>query len=348
MIATAIISCRKDIAPEIKGFVPIKQGFYLVNEGNWGYNKASLDCYDFETGIYTNDIYSEINPDVALGLGDAANDIKIYGSKLYIVVNGSNKVEILDTHTLKRVGKVNLNNCRYITFYKNKAYVTSYDGLVAVIDTTNVNNIQKTIIVGRQPEEMAVVGDKLYVANSGGYRTEPEKEYDRTVSVIDLNTEKEIKKIDVAINLNKLRADKYGNLYVTSRGDYLDIESSLYIIDTKTDNVSNLNIPVSNFYIQGDYAYLLSYSYITNSATYLKFNIITKSIVSNIINDGTEAGITMPYGIAVSPINGDIYITDAKDFQNSGNLHIYSSSGTIKKTFKTGDIPAHFAFINNH
>lgn len=342
--AVFLLSCRKDKEP-FKEFTPSTSGLYLLNEGNMGSNKATLDFYNLETGVYQQDIFSAANPTIELGLGDVGNDIKIYGSKMYIVVNGSNKVEVLDIKNSKRLGKIDINNCRYVAFYKNKAFVTSYDGFVAVIDTTEITRVQKTISVGRQPEEMAVVGDKLYVANSGGYKV-PDNEYDRTVSVIDLISETEVKKIDVGINLHKLKADQYGDLYVTSRGDYLGEESSLYLIDTKTDVVKkHFNLPVTNLYIHGDIAYMLSYSYITNAATYLKLDIKNEVLLNEkLIKDGTEAEIKVPYGIAIDPSTGNIYVTDAKDNLSPGTLYIYNSQGNRINSFQTGDIPAHFAF----
>ncbi|MFV0364888.1 MAG: DUF5074 domain-containing protein [Mangrovibacterium sp.] len=39
-------------------------GFYLLNEGNMGSNKASLDYFDYETGNYSKNIYAERNPNV--------------------------------------------------------------------------------------------------------------------------------------------------------------------------------------------------------------------------------------------------------------------------------------------
>ena len=38
------------------------KGFFLLNEGNQGSNKASLDYFDYETGVYTKNIYPERNP----------------------------------------------------------------------------------------------------------------------------------------------------------------------------------------------------------------------------------------------------------------------------------------------
>ena len=92
-------------------------------------------------------------------------------------------------------------------------------GAVYKVDTLTLKVVDK-IPVGYQPEEMAVLNGKLYVANSGGYRV---PNYDKTVSVIDLKTFTEERKMDVAINLHRLRADKYGQVWVSSRGDYKDV-----------------------------------------------------------------------------------------------------------------------------
>ena len=184
------------------------------------------------------------------------NDIAIYGAKLYVVVNVSNKVEVLNAKSGKRIGQIDVNNCRYITFSNGKAYVSSYlgkvgdasapNGIVAEIDTNSLT-ISRTVEVGRQPEEMAIANGKLYVANSGGYSP---PNYENTLSVIDLNSFKEINRITIAINLHRVKADKYGDLYITSRGDYYTIPSKLFVLDTQTDqikktfNLSGPNIKV--------------------------------------------------------------------------------------------------------
>ncbi|SDC04927.1 YncE family protein [Pedobacter soli] len=351
LLLTALaFACRKDTPVDEDSEQGAKtpsvtvKGLYVLNEGNWGSNKSSLDYYNYEDGKYTRNIFGAANPAVTLGLGDVGNDIKIYGAKMYVVVNGSNKVEILNAGNAKQVAKLDINNPRYVTFYKNFAYITSYDGYVAVVDTTALSTIKTKITVGNQPEEMAVVGNKLYVANSGGYNY---PNYDRTVSVIDLTTNTETKKIDVAINLHHLKADKYGDIYVTSRGDYGTVASSLYVIDSQTDAVKkNFNIPVSDFWINEDDAYLFSYSYATSKSTYVKLNVKDETVASNnFIADGVEASITLPYGIAVDPTSGDIFVTDARDYVTPGTIYCFDKAGKKKFTFTTGDIPAHIAFL---
>jgi len=218
---------------------------------------------------------------------------------------------------------------------------------VAEIDTGKLI-INRTVEVGRQPEEMAIVANKLYVSNSGGYSP---PNYENTVSVIDLATFKEEKRISVAINLHRLKADRYGDLYVTSRGDYYTIPSRLYVIDTRTDQVKKVfEIAASNLAIDDDLAYIYSteWSYILgkNTVSYNMIDVKNETLLSQkFITDGTEKNIKIPYGIAVNHANKDVYVTDAKDYVTPGKLHCYNALGKLKWSVTTGDIPAHIAFV---
>ena len=46
------------------------KGMYLLNEGNMGSNKCTIDFYDYTTGEYFRNIYPEQNPDIVKELGD--------------------------------------------------------------------------------------------------------------------------------------------------------------------------------------------------------------------------------------------------------------------------------------
>lgn len=348
-------STNTDVTQGEKGEI---KGFFLLNEGNMGSNKATLDYFDYETGVYTKNIYAERNPGVVKELGDVGNDIKIYGDKLYAVINCSHFVEIMDVNTAKHIKAVSVPNCRYITFKDQYAYISSYAGpvlidpnarlgYVARMDTLSMT-ILDTCVVGYQPEEMVIKGNKLYVANSGGYRV---PKYDNTVSVIDLVNFKEIKKIKVGINLHRLELDNHGNIWVSSRGDYYGTPSKTYVIDTKTDEVTDvLNLlPNSNMTLKGDslYVYSTEWSYVTNSnsISYAIVDTRTKKVVTrNFIKDGTDKGIKIPYGLAVNSNNGEFFVTDAKDYVTPGTLYCFNPDGTKKWQVITGDIPAHIVF----
>lgn len=218
------------------------EGFFLVNEGNMGSNKCTIDHFDARTGSYFRNIYPERNPDVVKELGDVGNDIGIYGNRLYVVVNCSNFVEVMNVHTAEHIGSVTIPNCRYIVFNSDKAYVSSYAGPVQIdpnarpgkvveIDLETLQ-ITREVVVGYQPEEMVINNGRLYVANSGGYRF---PNYDRTVSVVDLQSFQVVNTIDVAINLHRMEIDKQGRIYVSSRGDYYGVGSDIYVIDSHTE-----------------------------------------------------------------------------------------------------------------
>lgn len=197
-----------------------------------------------------------------------------------------------------------------------------------------------------QPEEMVIRDNKLYVANSGGYRV---PNYDNTVSVIDLNTFKEIKKIVVGINLHRMELDSDNNIYVSSRGDYKYTSSNTYIIGKNDMVIKTLDLPCSNMTASGDsiYMYSVEWSHITqsNTVSYAIVNTKSRNIVSrNFITDGTEKRIKVPYGLAINPDTKEIFVTDAKDYVSPGTLYCFTPDGKKKWEVTTGDIPAHIVF----
>ena len=370
-------ACRKDeiVVPSEYELLPVPVrteasfapnepiGMYLLNEGNMGSNKASIDYVDFVNGYYIRNLYAERNPTVIKELGDVGNDLQIYGSKLYAVINCSHKVEVMDARTCVRIGQIDIPNCRYIRFSRGKAYVSAYVGPVSInpdaqlgavfeVDTATLT-VTREVSVGYQPDELDILGEYIYVANSGGYRV---PNYDYTVSVVDRYGMKQVQKIPVGINLHRLRKDRHNRLWVSSRGDYGQIPPALHLLERKNSTSKEMavtdtfHIPCSEFVIAGDslYFYCVSWNSQTesNHVSYGIFNIASKTLsASSFITDGTEKDIRIPYGIAVNPYNGDIFVTDAKNYVSSGVLHCYGRNGRKKWSVRTGDIPAHMAFL---
>ena len=343
-------------------------GMYLLNEGNMGSNKSSLDYLDLSgkdaTVHYLRNIYSERNPETVMMLGDVGNDIQIYGSRLWLVINCSNKVEVAQANDAVRIGKVDIPNCRYVTFKDRYAYVSSYVGSVYSGSTSPLGSVYKvdtlslqkvdSCSVGYQPEEMAIIGKKLYVANSGGYQGMTGQGYESTVSVIDLDKMQETERITVAPNLHRIRKDKYDQLWVTSRGNYMDSESKIYWLnkgaDGKMQVIGHLDQPVSDLCIVGDSLFFYGSQWseitMTNTVTYGIINVRTHQIVSSSLSDAPEINkIRMPYGIIVNPIHRDFYLMDAKNYVSSGELLHFLPDGTFDWKVKTGDIPAHAVFL---
>lgn len=359
-------SCRNEdyiIAEEEKPVQPVERtevvGLYVLNEGNMGMNKSTLDYLDYSSGGYISNIYSARNPDVPKELGDVGNDLQIYGSRLYAVVNCSNKVEVMDAATCRRLGQVDIPNCRYIVFDEGYAYVSSYAGpvelspeyqqrgFVAKVDTATMQVVGRCL-VGFQPDGMAVSEGRLYVANSGGYMV---PNYERTVSVIDLATFTATGTIDVDINLHYVVADRHRNLWIASRGDYYGAAPALYRYSLDSGQITKkIATTVSNYWLDGDSLYTVgsSYDFTTGEQqlSYLIVNTTTGDIASQqYVSDAVRQAVNVPYGVCVNPVTKDIYVSDGGDYVNPGTLFCLASDGTLKWKTRTGDIPAHFAFL---
>ena len=343
-------------------------GMYLLNEGNMGSNKATLDYLDLSakdsTVHYFRNIYSERNPSTVMMLGDVGNDCQIYGSRLWLVINCSNKVEVARASDAVRIGKVNIPNCRYVTFKDGFAYVSSYVGTqygesdsplgsVYKVDTLTLQKVD-SCAVGYQPEEMAIMGQMLYVANSGGYQGMTGQGYESTVSVVDLRTMREMDKITVAPNLHHVKADQHGQLWVTARGNYTDEPSTIWWLAPDASGKmlvgGCLDQPVSDLCIVGDSLYFYGSQWseltMTNTVTYGIINVRTHQLVSTSLSSSKEIQkIRMPYGIIVNPLQRDFYLMDAKNYVSSGELLHFLPDGTFDWKVSTGDIPAHATFL---
>lgn len=365
-LAASMTACRDEEVIFIPETVPVADpvfsdisGFYLLNEGNMGSNKATLDYFDYATGEYRRNIFADVNPDVPKEMGDVGNDLQIYGSRMYAVINCSNKIEVMEAATARRIGQVDIPNVRYIAFHEGYAYATSYAGpvqinpdyeqlgYVAKIDTATMQVVDRCL-VGFQPDQLEILDGKIYVANSGGYMV---PNYENTVSVIDLGSFTVTETIPIAINLHRIKADSKGCLWITSRGDYYDTDAALYCYDTRKRHlVKKLDVPVSSMDLVGDSLYVVStqWSYVSmsNQITYGIVDVNTMAkVTDNFITDGTESKIKIPYMVKVNPLTKEIFVSDARNYVNPGYLHCYSPEGVLKWSVRTGDIPAHLAFL---
>jgi YVTN family beta-propeller protein len=340
-----LAACRESkVEPEVEPDpVAERQGVYVLAEGAFNGNNATLTYYNYESKASTMDKFSAEN---GRGLGDSANDIVVYGSKMYVIVNVSSTIEVVDSRTARSVKQIPVKNGesarqpRYIVFDKGKGYISNYDGTVAVLDTTTLS-IEKYIPVGRNPEQLVIANGKLYVANSGGQEF-LSGNYDKTVSVVNLTTQMEIAKIVVGMNPQIIAADQYGDVYVLSTGNYNDVGPSMSVIDSKTDGVKSTTpgFSGSDFVIKGDTAYIPDYSGMIKL-----FDVKTESLLSeNFIKDGTT--IMSIGGVTVDDLTGEVFVSDAKDYVSSGTVTCFNKAGVKQYSLTVGINPSKVVFIN--
>lgn len=341
-------SCKKEPDDEsnLNNNPPKSTAIYVLNQGSFSNNNASVTMYDLENDSIIPDYFMASNN---RGLGDTGADLLLYGSKGYILTNVSSQLEVVNAVTFKSIKQIPFISDNVpqqpsaISGYEGNVYVTSYDGKVTVIDTANLNVI-KVINVGLNPDAILAANGKIWVSNSGGFDFVT---YDSTVSVIDPATLTETDKIVVGTNPYTLKADAYGDIYVITRGNYNDEKMRLRIIDaaTKTLKYTFEDFEAYNFTIKGDTAYVYYHDFIGGTGSNIKtINVKTEEIISsNFITDGTH--IETVYAIAADPTSGDIFITDAKDFQGPGMVYRFGVDGKLKSSFQAGVNPVAVRFL---
>ena len=147
-------------------------GAYVVNSGNMYSNiESSLTAIDYASSTATQKVFKAAN---GRPLGDTANDGIVYGNKIYLAVDQSNTIEVIDKKTKQSIKQIKttdlLGNAegvhpRHIIADGGKVYFTTYGGYVAAVDTINFALADK-YKVGSYPEGLVIGNGNLYVANS--------------------------------------------------------------------------------------------------------------------------------------------------------------------------------------
>lgn len=312
---------------------------YVLCEGLYGMNNTRLFAWNVRDGQVEPDIFSKVNQ---RGLGDTGNDLLLYGGKIYVVMSGSNTVEVIEAATARSLRQIPFTNeagvgrqPRYACAAEGKVYVCCFDGSVIRIDTASLQ-AEASVKAGSNPDGICHSANKLYVSNSGGLSF---PHYDSTVSVIDRNSFTEKSRIAVGRNPYTIAADSRDYVYVCTRGDYDGLNQkseakreayNFYRIDTQKDSVDRVyNIPVLDFCLYRDTAYLYNFDYNANTFWIGVFDLKTESFVSeNFIRDGTK--LQKPYSISVEPGTGKVYIGEAYNHLSSGSLYVFSPQGKMQ------------------
>ncbi|GAB3199036.1 YVTN family beta-propeller protein [Pontibacter aydingkolensis] len=323
-----------------------ENGVFVVNEGNFGYPTSSLSYYNKGTQEVQNNIFKKENQDRPLG--DVAQSMAFHGDRAFIVVNNSNKIEVVNRYTFKSEGVIEgLSGPRYfVALNGNKGYVTEWlpsnpdwsynNGRVSVIDL-NTFTVLKTIQVGLQPEKLLIAGGKVYVTNSGG----------STITVISTVTDAIEKNISVTHGPNSLVLDKNNALWVLSSGfKNWQADPSTYsaaaltkIITTANEVTGTYTFPEvsagASKLVQSGAKDALYYSY---GGKVYRQPIASESLSHTMVIDKNF------YGIGVDPETGYIYGGDANGFTGDGTVYVYNTEGTKVTEFRVGIAPNGFVF----
>jgi DNA-binding beta-propeller fold protein YncE len=331
------VACNDDNESGPSGLY--SNGAFILHEGNFLKSNASVGFLSFATDSFTEDIFSTTNN---RPLGDVLQSMAIYKDKGYLVLNNSNKIEVVTISDFKQAGVVEgLSSPRYVAFYQNGGYVTQWGsdgvhGTLAIFDIATLK-VDTTIAIGSGPEGIVVINNKIWIANGGGWGI------DSTVVVFDPATLKVEKRIVVGYNPKHFTIDREGHLWVLCSGnaDWTDSQndkpSSLVKIDVNSYSILK-SVTIGKNAHPDKIASNRDKNIIYYGAGY-GFNGIWKMSIdaTGVENSPLIEGYF--YGFSVNSANDEIYTFDAKDFASKGEMTRYSANGTKIKSYTVGIIP---------
>jgi DNA-binding beta-propeller fold protein YncE len=335
ILLTVVVSCTK-ISDNHKGTFLAGSGVFILNEGNFTWGNGSLSFYSYDSAKIYNDLFLNIN---GRPLGDIPNSMAISGEKAYLVVNNSGKIEVIDRNTLESLTTIGgLVSPRNISFVNStKAYVTSmYSDSVAILNLTD-NQISGYISLRRSSEAIIISGNKAFISNWVG---------GREVIVINTINDKVVDSIEVGIEPESMVLDKNNFLWVLCNGgwartDFAElikintVNNSIekeFVFPTKLASPSSLQIDGS-----GETLY-----YLENGVKKMSIFSLTLPSLSYISQSGHYF-----YKIGINPVNSDIFVTDAVDYQQKGYVLYYRKDGTLVSTQMADVIPGLMCFKLN-
>jgi len=337
--------CIDDPDPNPPGEQP-DSGLFIINEGNFMADNASLSYYHMDSGKVMNDVFFDTND---LPLGDVAVSMTIRDSLGYIVVNNSGRIYVMNTSTFGYVGKITgLTSPRYIHFVNdNKAYVTDlYTRSVAVVDpvsmevTGNIDVSNGSADFIQHTTEQMVQVDQYIYTNCWSY--------DNQVLVIDTETDQVVDSIEVLKQPNSMALDKYNNLWVLTDGGW---QGSSYGYEKpgllKVDIASRTAQVVYRF-AAADYPTELNVNGTGDTLYYLNGGVYRFAIegdaepVMFLPGPADPPGYGGFYGLMVDPTSSELYVSDAIDYVQRGVVYRYSPGGTPLDTFQVGIAPGAF------
>ncbi|MDR2891269.1 MAG: YncE family protein [Alistipes sp.] len=319
-------------------------GVFVVNEGTFMSPSASLDWYDPDARKIENDIFSRAND---IPLGDTAQSMTVHGGVGYVVVNNSGVIFAVDLKTFEVKGSIEgFTSPRHIHFVSDtKAYVTQMnDPRIAIVDPTS-RQITGYIATGgteMSSVEQMVEWGRFVFANCWSY--------DNRLLVIDTETDEVTEEIEVGVQPASMALDKNGKIWVVTDGgnDYVaeaigHEPPALHRVDAATRIVEkSVQLDENGFYFKLDVDGTGGTVYLLNGGVW-KFDATAGELPAEPFIEG---GAVSFYGMGVDPATGEVYLSDAIDYQQAGVVYRYGAAGALVDEFEVGIAPKAFCFVN--
>jgi DNA-binding beta-propeller fold protein YncE len=191
------------------------------------------------------------------------------------------------------------------------------------------------IPVGPNPEGIALVRGKAYVANS-------EFGSGKTVSIIDVASRSVSRTLVAGDGPISVGVTSLGMVYVLCSGFYNDWMDPLDDTPCRIAVIDPVTDAVVDSVVIGDHA-----SSMALTADGLCYVLASDSVVVVDTRLHRNLGTFVRgayYAVGVDYESGDVYLADAKNYIQAGTVSVYASDGLFRTRFDVGVNPGQFLF----
>ena len=317
---------------------PYANGVFVLNEGNFGSGNGSISFLGESASQLENGIFNSVND---FNLGDIVQSMTISGSEAYIIVNASNKVEVVNFQTFESVVTITeqMANPRHMVTRNGVGYLSNWGNFdanfaldqsyIAAIDLST-HSVADTIHVGDGADNLIIVDDKLFVSINFG----------NTVEVIDLATHSVVASMQVG-NAPGQFTWTGEELWVICGGTFNGNDGQLYQLDVADYSVLRKEDLGFNPSTKTAYDPDNNNLYFYSGNTVYQFNpdLDVDPAATPYIENPDFVGL---YGIGFDNQQDQILLGDAVGFAGAGMVYVYSQNGTIIDSFTSGVGPNGF------
>jgi len=317
-----------------------EHGVFVVNEGNYLSANASVTFINSNDTVY-QDIFTTANN---RGLGDVAQSMKVQGNKGFIIVNNSNRIEVVSLTDFKTITSITgFNSPRYIEFIDStKAYVTNMRKNISVVDL-NTMTIVKNIATPYWTESLLRYGQYMYVTCIGSFNETSAKRKSQ-VYIVDTKNDIIVDSILMGKEPVGITVDRKDKVWVLCTGGYDHVEApSLRRIDPVLQVVEKS----FTFPIQQGVPSRLCMNPTRDTLYYLYGGVFRMAASSTELPSAPLIPLNghLFYALGIHPQTGEVYVSDAINYVQAGKVFRCSqSSGQLLYTYTVGRIPGSFCF----
>lgn len=332
MAATVLFlnSCKEDDEAKPGTSTPASySGVFVINEGGFLKGNSSVDFYNPASGELSDDLFAKKN---SRPLGDILQSMTKVGNKFYLIVNNSQKIEVVNAETFASTATINnMGSPRFLlplsSSGNKKAYVTDlFNGVIHIVDLDAATKTGSITLPGWS-ENMVEVGTDVYVNNWSNKKVYEINSTNNTIA----------DSIVLTGSPNGLVKDKNGKLWVLV--DSIGATQARFMRINPADN----SIEATVLFPAGQSASKLAINgsgdklYYTTSTGVYEMDITANALPAT----AKKAGYF--YGLGVDPKDGSVYVTDALDFNQKGIVYRLKADGS-ESNFKVGIVPGGFFF----